>query len=455
LDPNHVLSSFCAETTFADLPPSVVRMAKLTILDTLGCAIGTHVHDPEKYAVIERVVGTLGTARADATVIGGASKLSAPFAALANGVMCHGIDFDDVHGEALTHTSCVVLPAALASAEEAGCDGRAFITSFVLGFEVAVRFGMAVMPSHYDHWHSTATNGTFGAAVAAGRNYGFGRDQYVDALGFAATQAAGLLGFLKSGDYTKSFNPGKSAFNGVLSALMVKAGAKGPRSIIEDARSYTAAYSKSPNLAKLTRGLQDGSVVWEMLNNMLKPYPSLAASHTAMESTLRLVVENDLDPADIARIVDRTYGTVKSHFSRYDLDNVMAARLSVPYCIAVCAAQRSGGLDAFSAKMLADPAVRAMLEKVEIVADPELDQLYPEKFPSRIEITTNDGRAFRGGMDYAKGSPGNPFTEDEICEKFRSLAAPHMGAERVERIVRTVRNLEDVRDIGELGGLLG
>lgn len=241
-----VLAAFCEATTFADLPDDVVEIAKRTILDTLGCAVGTHAYDPGKAAVINGVVKTLGAARDDATVICGGMKVSAPFAALANGVVCHGIDFDDVHAEALTHTSAVILPAALATAEEAGGSGRDFITSFVLGFEAAVRVGMAVMPSHYDYWHSTATNGTFGAAVSAGKNYGFTRQQYIHALGFSGTQAAGLLTFLKSGDYTKSFNPGKAAFNGILSALMVKAGARRRWTCSKTPRATPGPIQRSP-----------------------------------------------------------------------------------------------------------------------------------------------------------------------------------------------------------------
>lgn len=448
-----MLAAFCEATTFADLPDDVVEMAKRTILDTLGCAVGTHAHDPHKAAVVNGVVRTLGAAREDATVICGGMKVSAPFAALANGVVCHGIDFDDVHAEALTHTSAVVVPAALATAEEAGGSGKDFIASFVLGFETAVRVGMAVMPSHYAYWHSTATNGTFGAAVAAGKNYGFTRRQYVDALGFSGTQAAGLLTFLKAGDDTKSFNPGKAAFNGILSALMVKAGGTAPADMLEDAKGYTGAYSTQPDLEKLVRGLSGGAMVWELRNNMLKPFPSLAASHTAMEATLRLVIDNDLAPSDIVRIVDRTYGTVKSHFSNYEPPGVMAARLSVPFCIAVCAARRSGGLDAFTLEALHDPVVQGLLKKVEIVADPELDKLHPEKFPSRIEITTRDGKVYAAARDHAKGSPGNPFAGEETEAKFRSLARPVFDERRVERIVDMARKLEDVRDVREFSRL--
>jgi 2-methylcitrate dehydratase PrpD len=390
----------------------------------------------------------------EATVICGKFKAAAPFAAMANGVICHGIDFDDTHGEALSHTSAVIVPAALATAEVAKHSGKDFLLSFVLGYEIAVRVGMAVMPSHYEYWHSTATNGTFGAAAAAGKNYGFNEEQYINAFGFSGTQAAGLLTYLKFGDYTKSFNPGKSAFNGIFSALMVKAGGTAPPNMIENPKGYSGAYSKEPALQKLTRGLEGGPMVWEILVNMLKPFPSLAASHTPMDVTLRLVKENDLKPENIVKIINRTYNTVKTHFSNYEPKTVMAARLSVPYCVAVCAAKRNGGLDAFHVKTINEPVVQETLKKVEIVADPELNKLYPEKFPSQIEIHMKDGKVYKGEMYYAKGSAKNPFSDEELNEKFRSLALPVMDKKRVEQIIQMVTGIDSVKNISELAAVL-
>lgn len=453
MEQTKLLSKFCQETKYEDLPKEVVKIAKQTILDTLGCAIGTHSDEPEKPEIINKVVMEFKTPP-EATVICGKFKASAPFAAMANGVICHGIDFDDTHGEALTHTSAVIVPAALATAEVAKRNGKDFLLSFVLGFEVAVRVGMTVMPSHYEYWHSTATNGTFGAAAVAGKNYGFNEEQYINAFGFSGTQAAGLLTYLKFGDYTKSFNPGKAAFNGIFSALMVKAGGTAPPNMIENPKGYSGAYSKEPAIQKLTRGLEGGSMVWEILNNMLKPFPSLAASHTPMDITLKLVKENDIKPENITKIINKTYNTVKSHFSNYEPKAIMAARLSVPYCIAVCAAKRDGGLEAFHLNTINDPVVQETLKKVEIVADPELNKLYPEKFPSNIEIMTKDGKVYKGEMYYAKGSSKNPFSDEEINDKFRSLASPMMEKSRIDQIIQMILNLESVKDINELARLL-
>jgi len=145
---------------------------------------------------------------------------------------------------------------------------------------------------------------------------------------------------------------------------------------------------------------------------------------------------------------------VKTHFSNYKPDNSMAARLSVPYCVAVCAAKRDAGLDAFHPETIFDPVVQETLKKIEIVADPELNKLYPEKFPSAIEIETKEGKLYKGEMYYPRGSAKNAFTGEEVNEKFMSLALPIMEKERAAQITQVIDSLEKVKDVNELTNLL-
>lgn len=444
------LSEYAAGLKFEDLPGNVVEAAKLTILDTLGCAIGTHKDEPEKPEVANAFVREMA-GPPQATVILGGFKTHMSLAALANGVVCHGIDFDDTHKEALTHTSCVIVPAALATAEAMGRSGKDLVLSYVLGYEVAVRVGMAVMPTHYEFWHSTATNGTFGAAVAAGKNFGFDAGKMRHALGASGTQAAGLLTYLEFGDLTKSFNPGKSALNGIFAALLARAGGTAPPVMLEHKKGYCQAYSKAPKLDRLTRGL---GTTYELLTNGIKPYPSLLASHPPLDAVIKLVKENNLRPEDIVSIVNRTYNTVKTHFSNYDPKTVMAARLSVPYCIAVAAVKGRAGLEEFHEEVINEPAVQEMLKKVEIIADPELNKLYPEKFPAQVTITARNGNTYRHDVYSPKGDANNPLTAGEIQDKFRMLCEGPIAKDRCEKIIEEIMGLESVADVRELAALL-
>jgi 2-methylcitrate dehydratase PrpD len=386
-------------------------------------------------------------------VIGGKGfKTEASLAALANGILSNAADNDDTHKRALIHTGSVVVPAALALAEERRLSGRDMLAALVAGYEVAVRVGMAVMPTHYRFWHSTATNGTFGAAACAAAALHLDTVKAQMALGLAGTQAAGLNTFFQYGDFTKSLHPGKAGFHGILSARLAQLGATSPPTMLEDEKGYVRAFSAEPRLQALTEGL--GSE-WEILQNGFKFFPSILASHSPIQATLALVTTHDIRPADIVAITNETYNTVKSHFSGKAVDTSMGARVSVPYCIAVAAVDRELGQRQFSMARIQDPTVRAVLDKTEVIADPELNALYPAKFPARVTITLKDGRRLQEVRYYPKGDPQDPMTPEEIEDKFRANVAHGYSDAEAAHILHLIRTLPDAPHIDELAALLG
>lgn len=436
--PTALLGAFIAGLKFEDLPEAVVRQAGDVILDALGCAIGAWRDDPEKAAVMTRLVATFGSAPS-ATIWGSPGiKADAALAALANGTLVNAADFDDTHKRALLHAGSVVVPPALALAEAQNLSGRALITAVVAGYEVAVRVGMAVMPTHYRFWHSTATNGTFGAAAASASALGLDAAGARAALGFAGTQAAGLNTFFTSGDLTKSLHPGKAAFNGVLSARLAAIGGTAPPTMLEHEKGYLNAFSLEPDPAALTRGL---GAEWEILQNGFKYFPSILASHAPIQATLAIVTQNDLKPSDIASVTNETYSTVKSHFSAKNVTTPMGARVSVPYCCAVAALDQVVGQQQFTAERVMRDDVQRLLANTEVIADPELTKLYPAKFPARVTIVTKDGRRFTESRDFPKGDPQAPLTSSEIEAKFLDNVSGRFDGAIAREIVAQVRDL--------------
>ena len=330
------------------------------------------------------------------------------------------------------------MPPALALAEERNLSGRAVITSVVAGYETAVRVGMAVMPTHYRFWHSTATNGTFGGAAAAASALRLDATGARMALGFAGTQAAGLNTFFTSGDLTKSLHPGKAAFNGILSARLAEAGGTAPPTMLEHEKGYVAAFTLEPNLRALTLGL--GSA-WENLQNGFKFFPSILASHAPIQATLAVVTGHDIRPEDIASITNETYNTVKSHFSAKDVTTSMGARVSVPYCCAVAALDRKVGQAQFAQDRVMRADVQRLLANTEVVAVPELNALYPAKFPARVTVITKDGRKYSDMRDFPKGDPQDPMTPGEIEAKFMENVSGRFDRTRCMDIIARVRDL--------------
>jgi 2-methylcitrate dehydratase PrpD len=449
--PTHELAAFVAGLRFVDLPAPAVAAACDIVLDTVGCAIAAWRDDAEKAGVALRATEVFRAAPVAAVWGSGGARTDSALAALANGMLANAADFDDTHKRALLHTGSVVVPTALALGEEKALSGAAVLTAIVAGYETAVRVGMAVMPTHYRYWHSTATNGTFGAAASAASALGLGVEGARAALGFAGTQAAGLNTFFTSGDMTKSLHPGKAAFNGILSARLAAVGGTSPPTVLEHEKGYLAAFSAEPDAAALTRGL---GREWEILQNGVKFFPSILASHSAIEATLAIVREHDVGGEDIVSLTNETYATVKSHFSAKEVTTPMGARVSVPYCCAVAALDRTLGQAQFAPERIARPDVQRLLAATEVVADPALTALYPTKFPARVTLALRDGRRLTASRDYPKGDPQAPLTPAEIEAKFHDNAAARLGEAEAREVVRLVRALPDLADVRPLAALL-
>jgi 2-methylcitrate dehydratase PrpD len=448
--PTQMLAEFVAALRFEQLPSDVAAQACDIILDTVGCGIAAWRDDREK-AEIARGLARSFHAAPKATIWGGGERTDAAIAAMANGILANAADFDDTHKRALLHTGSVVVPPALALGEERGLTGPDIVTAIVAGYEVAVRVGMAVMPTHYRFWHSTATNGTFGAAATAASAMRLDKTGALMALGFAGTQAAGLNTFFTYGDLTKSLHPGKASFNGTLGARLAEIGGTSPPTILEHEKGYLAAYSLEPKAEALTAGL---GTTWEILQNGFKFFPSILASHAAIQATLDVVTTHDLKPADIASIVNETYGTVKSHFSAKTVTTGMGARVSVPYCCAVAALDRSVGQAQFATDRVMREDVQRLLAETEVVAVDALTAQYPTKFPARVTITTRDGRRLTSQRDFPKGDPQEPLSPSEIEAKFLDNVAGRYASRDAIELARLIRALPEIADPKPLWSLL-
>ena len=442
------LAEFVAGLEYEQLPDDVVQQAKRVILDAIGCAMAAYKEDSRKAHIVEKLSRQFGAA-GESTVIGG-GKSHASVVALANGILINAADNDDTHKRALLHMGSVLLPAALAATEARGGSGRDLILALVAGYEVAARVGMAVMPTHYRYWHSTATNGTFGAAACAAKAYGLDADQTNMALGFAGTQAAGLNTFFESGDDSKSVHPGKAGMNGIIAAMLAELGATSPPDILGHPKGYLAAYSLEPKAEVVTAGL---ATDWEILSNGFKFYPSILASHSPIGASLEIASQKRPDVGKIRSVAINTYATVKSHFSSKDVQKSMAARLSVPYCVAAALVDGEVTQTQFRPERFNDPVIRRLLDKVEVVVDPELSPLYPEKFPARVVVTMDDGTVHEATFLYPKGDPSNPLSHDELVTKFKDNLEDVVDAERSARLVALIDDLEDIQ-VSELADCL-
>ena len=449
------LAEFLVKAKYEDLPIEAVRAAKNMILDTLGVGIAGSVASREEVAPVTRVAEEMG-GREECTLIGSGKKTSWFNAILVNGTWMHSLDYDDTRPCLFIHTGAVVVPAVLALGEKLGISGREAVVAAVLGHEVIFRIADAVMPTHYEFWHSMGTNGTFGAAAVAGRFLGLNEDEMERALGIAADQASGLVSSVE-GNLTKSLHGGLTAAKGVLSAMLVKWGATGPKAILESPRGYCHAYSKKPDLTRITSGLGKS---FDIVKNCPKFYPSILCSHCAIQATLKLIKENNIAADEVLSVEERIYHVPvpATAFEIRQLETPLEARLNHPYCIAAAIVDREVKMSQFDHCRLKDERIKELMGRISIKFDDRLDDLYhqfPDDMrPVKIEITTKNGRVFSAEEDYPKGFPKNPISSEELGAKFESLSSYVFEKGRIRELKNSIEQIESLDNIAKLTGLL-
>ncbi len=450
MDYTRRLAAFVSDKEFKDLPPEVGQQARLLILDALGCALGGYTLAKKEVSWILALVKDQGSIGSSTCFVDG-FKTSPACAALANGAMIHTIDFDDTHMGSIAHLSSSLVATTFALGERLKSRGTDIIAAFVLGFEVGARVGRSVMPSHYRFWHPTATLGLFASAVAAARLLRMNAEKTEMVIGHAGDQAGGLRYGIENGDFSKTLHPAFAAMKGILLASVVDAGSDGPRGILEYPSGFCNAYSAAPELDAIITGLGSS---YEVMQDSIKSFPTIQCSHTSIEAAIRIMNEHQLSAEEVEEVHILQSETVKGQGCNYSPDTALAARLSIPFCIALAISERRVMMDQFCFEKIKDTRINNLMSRVAIVQDPALNSKYPETIASQVDIKVKGGRTYSDQAIFPRGDPRNRLAENEVEDKFRGLALKTFGQKQVDSIVKSVANLEKAADLSELIGLL-
>jgi 2-methylcitrate dehydratase PrpD len=437
------LAALVASTRSDDVPDAVLQTAAWWVLDWLGAAVAGLDSAPGRILLEHTTAQPAGPA----SCIGMGGGRSTQVAALHNGAVSHVVEMDDVHRAAVIHPAVVVVPAALAVAEQRGASGRDFLTAVVLGYEAAIRVGESVGKTHYFHWHNSSTCGVFGATAAAGWLLGLDQQRMTWALGNAGSQAGGLWEFIADGAMSKVLHTGRAAANGVLAAELGALGFTGARKILEGRQGFFAATAPDGNPSAVTAGLGES---WKLPGSSIKPYPSCRHTHAAVDATLELRGEYGVSAEDVERIEIDAYQSTLDLTDNPTPAHPYAAKFSVHYCVARALADGALRPSDFTDELIAEPMLRDLMLRTTARLDPELDARVPQQLPARVRLVLKDGRRLEHLVLSAKGDPEAPLTETELTDKFRSLIAGTPYASRGDELVETVTGLNGRRDVGGL-----
>lgn len=417
------LSELTVQTSYSKIPDEAVEKAKLCFLDFLGVALrGSQGKSSKKVRNI--------LPPGEESSILGAGKSTPMDASLANGVAAHSMDLDDGHRIAQLHPGCCIIPAALALCESKKKDGKDLITSIVAGYSTAVTMGILANPGHRNKgFHSTGTCGTFGAAAAASLAMDLDLNETVNALGLAGTQAAGLLESDHAGTMGKHLHAGKAAQSGVLSALLAREGFTGAESIVEGNEGFLNATTYDYETALKNASKDDFKELRtkpHILNVYFKKYPVCRHLHSSIDAVMEILSEiknetssNHKIRNEILNIRVKTYKIAAEH-NNYHPNTPEALKQSLPMSIAL-AVNDSLDLENLDSNAFKELELNEIAKRVEIVFDPELDDLYPSMRPSEVTMNLKNGEKYVKRVDLPLGEPENPLNKKDIIEKFQKL----------------------------------
>ncbi|MCD6155289.1 MAG: MmgE/PrpD family protein [Candidatus Verstraetearchaeota archaeon] len=433
------LADFVSQTEYSDLPESVVEKTKVHILDCIGVSIGAF-QLPWAKAAVEIAKDHSG--KREATIFVDGSKVSPMAAAFANCTLAHSLEFDDTHISSTCHPGAPIIPSALAVAECIGASGRDLLLSVIIGYEIMLRIGMAIFPSHRDQgFHITSTTGNIGAAAAAAKLLGMDRVSILNALALAADQAAsGLFAFISDGSMSKRVHAGRAGMNGILSALLAQKGVTGGANILEGKYGFLRAYAKTFDAGKLSNDLGKN---FEIMNCWCKQFPCCGHLQGMIRLALKLQREHSIMPKEIEKIVVYTYKDAIVH-NKTTVKTPLDAQESASY--AVAAALVNG--DAWLREFLEEyrkPSIVNLMERINV----EVDERLEEGHGSRIRVQLQNGRHLLATEERAL-APGKSM----VIEKFRRLAKDVFPEKRVEKLIEVVLRLDQEESVKSLASLV-
>lgn len=437
------LAQFALRLRYEDIPAAVRERAKHLILDSVGIALASTGYPFASVSL--SALEELGSG--NAAVIGFGRRLSLRDAVLMNGILVHGLDFDDTHSRGIIHATASSFPCALGLADRADADGQALLSAYVAAMEIACRLGAVAKGGfHQVGFHPTGLIGAFSCALAAARLLGLDPDRATMAQGIVLSMASGSLEFLEDGAWTKRLHPGWAGVAGITAATLAKHGFVGPRGAY-DGRFGLYASHLGNHFAAADLGLATEQLGrdWQIEEVAVKPIPACHFAHAAADAAIALHNAHDLPPQairrvrvlvprDVVKTVCEPVANKRSPANGYD------AQFSIPYIVATGLLKGRFTLAELEDDALHDPAVLALASRV----DYEIDRgsTFPRHYTGEVIVATEDGRELRHREAINRGCADRPLTNSEIATKFLGNARLAVSAETAERIHGAVLDLD-------------
>lgn len=337
--------------------------------------------------------------------------------AIKYGLYSHVLELDDGHRKGAVHVGAPVFSALIPVALQGGIQPNDFFNGVIAGYEATVRLACAVQPGCRKRgYHASGICGTVGAAVGIATALKFNAEQMNTSIAAAVAGAAGVLEMQEDGSDLKPYNVGRASMDAVVAAMMGKAGLKGPKDAIGGKRGFIAVMTDTPHLEPLTDFNGDTLAVEQVYR---KEYAACRHAHPAIEAALK--IRPQITISEIEKIEVLTYLQATEGHSYIEIPTVSAAKMSIPFSVAVALATGCADMKAFSSENVTNKTILDLTEKVEVKEDVNLTALNPQRRAAIVVVHTKHGDYLQR-VDYPKGEPENPLSQQELENKFRGLA---------------------------------
>jgi len=450
------LAGFADDLTHDAIPEEVGLRARLLMLDALGIGLASSGYDFAHRA--HTALSELGN-EGSRLVIGFGTALPPRDAAMLNGLLIHGLDYDDTHTPGVIHATASVLPAAMTMALEVGATGQEMQTAYIAGMEVATRLGAVARGGfHQVGFHPTGVVGVFGAVIAAGRLRGLTRAQLASAQGIALSMASGSLEFLQDGAWTKRMHPGWAAQAAITAVTMARHGFVAPRAVYEGRfgffNAYLGASAAQADFSIATEGLAS---VWEVMNVAVKPMPACHFTHACADAAARIHHSHGLAPSDIDEVIalvpQEVIKTVcEPRKNKVRPQNSYDAQFSIPYAVASGLLRGRFGLSDLEPEAYGAPEALALMAKIMHQQDP--DSRFPQYYSGAVVVRMKDGREFTERDDVNRGAADRPLSAEDISEKYAQNTAMAINGPRAARLRENILSIHELPDLQPIERLL-
>lgn len=414
--------------------------AALHLLDWLGCAIYglRYLHGKSLLNYLKDVP------EGKASALGAGAKYFEQ-AAFHNACLGNIAELDDVHRSSGLNPASVVIPAALAAAEQTGATGVQLLDAIVRGYEVMIRVGQYLGPNHNAFFHNTSTAGPFGAAAAAADLLGLSDEQFVWALGNAGTRTGGVLQMRHEPCMSKALHHGLACQSGLTAALLARRNFTGPKFVLEGPQGVFPAMATDGSPIEV---IYDTEAAFRLLEVSLKPWPAHRHTHPAIDAALKVKA---LLPAgaQIAQVAVETYSEAIKQCDKPEPKTEFEAKHSLQHAVAVALTKHKPGLEDFTPPFDA-VKLKTLRACVQLNEDPELSRAHPQQYGARINVQLVGGEYFWEGVSDAWGDPAWPMSISDLEAKYSSLlqkvgVTPNLQAE----LVIAIKQLPDIKSLNE------